>query len=239
MVNSLVLKSPTASVGLLYRGDLIKRGKRDDKGLRYLIGVAAELPARVSARRTELVSTFTSGTSGLEIPADTARFIDGRMGHLILPIQLSIGITVLDPQWRITVEHRRRDWDKLRVDVADYSMRSELGTQASYNLAAAYRPAGDDRGTFWTRTTYRAGLRYMDQYLIVNGVQLNEMAASAGLSLPLMSSTTRSHLHLGVEWSRNGTTDQGLMRQELWTLFVGVAITPDLREQWLRKRRIE
>lgn len=239
VVNSLLLRDPSAGVGIQYRGDLIKRKGREDDGLRFLIGVAAELPARIGARRTEVVSTFTTGSSGVEFPVDTALFVDGAKGHLTLPLQLSAGITVLNRRWCLSLEHRRRDWDQLAVDVEGYGLRTQLGTQALYAAGASYRPAGDDRGTFWTRTTYRAGLRYADQYLVVNGTTINEMAATAGVSLPLMSSTTRTHLHLGAEWSNTGTTDGGLLRQRSLGLYVGVAITPDLREVWFRKRRIE
>jgi hypothetical protein len=239
VVGSLSLRAPSATAGIVYRGDLVKRQKREDDGLRYIVGVSAELPAQLTARSTEVVSTFLTGNSGVEFPVDTARFVDGAKGHLTLPMQLSVGFTVYDPRWTVGVEYRRRDWDRLDMDVEGYSLRSTLGTQAMYIAGASFRPAGDDRGTFWTRTIYRAGLRYTDQYLVLNGTQLNEVAASLGASFPLMFSTTRSRFHLGAEWSRRGSTSDGLMDERWMSLYLGVSITPDLREQWFRKRRFE
>ncbi|MDX9751796.1 MAG: hypothetical protein RBT71_11990, partial [Flavobacteriales bacterium] len=239
VVGSLLLRDPAAGVGVQYRGDLVRRRSRADDGLRYMIGVAAELPARIGARRTEVASTFTTGSSGVEFPVDTALFIDGARGHLTLPLLLRFGVAVMDRRWCVSVEHQHRDWDQLVVDVEGYGLRAQLGTQSLYAIGASFRPAGDDRGTFWTRTTYRAGLRMADHYLVVNGTAINEVSATAGLSLPLMSSTTRTHLHLGAEWASTGTTDGGLLHQRSLGLYLGVSITPDLREIWFRKRRIE
>ena len=239
IVSSLVLRDPVASVGVQYRGDVRKRMHREDDGLRYLVGAAAELPAHIGARLTEVESTFSAGSSGLETPVDTVRFVDGEKGHLTLPMQLSVGVSVFNSRWSVVLEHRRRNWDQLGVDVEGYALRSELGTQSLYAIGGTFRPAGESRGTFWTRTTYRAGVRYADQYLVVNGTQLDQMAVTAGLSLPLMSSTTRTRLHLGAEWARTGTTANGLLQERAITIYAGVAITPDLREQWFRKRRIE
>src|SRR5690606_1135239 len=130
VVGSLSLRAPSATAGIVYRGDLVKRQKREDDGLRYIVGVSAELPAQLTARSTEVVSTFLTGNSGLEFPVDTARFVDGAKGHLPLPMQLSVGFTVYDPRWTVGVEYRRRDWDRLDMDVEGYSLRSTLGTQA-------------------------------------------------------------------------------------------------------------
>ena len=65
------------------------------------------------------------------------------------------------------------------------------------------------------------------------------MAFSTGVSLPIMGSSTRSRLNFGAELGERGTTDNGLIRERFASIFVGITITPDGREFWFRKRRIE
>ncbi len=237
--SSLVVRDPTFSAGVQYHNDLVKKGKTEDEGLRFVVGLSAELPAAVSARRTEVVSSFILGGTGVEFPVDTAFFTDGRRGELLLPLQWNVAFGVYDTRWMVTAEYRMRDWDQLRVDVDDFSFRSELGSQRFHGLGASFKPAGDGRGNFWTHTIYRAGLRYVEDYLVVRDRQIREFGMSFGLSVPVMSSTTRSRISLGAELGEYGTTQDGLIRQRFVNIYAGITITPDLREQWFKKRRIE
>jgi hypothetical protein len=59
------------------------------------------------------------------------------------------------------------------------------------------------------------------------------------VSLPLMANTTRSRLNIGGEFGERGTLENGLLRERYATLLVGITITPDLREGWFKKRRID
>jgi hypothetical protein len=74
---------------------------------------------------------------------------------------------------------------------------------------------------------------------VVEGRQLQEIGMSFGMSMPLLGATTRSRFNLGAELGRKGTTEDGLIQQRFAHLFIGLSLTPDLREQWFKKRRID
>ena len=104
----------------------------------------------------------------------------------------------------------------------------------------AWRPAGARiADNILRNTVYRLGVRYTNDYLVVRGTQLNEMAVSAGLSLPVLGKFSRSRLTIGGEYGQRGTTANGLIKEQFTTLFVGISITPDPREAWFVKRRID
>jgi hypothetical protein len=239
VVNSLSLNGLVAGLGARFQGDIKPKTTRTDKGLRYMIGASMELPTNLGAQRSGSISTFILGGSGVEFPLDTVSGTTGTKGSMGLPPLYVVGFTVFNAQWAATVEHRRRDWSQLRVDVEGLDLHSDLGVNASYIVGGSYRPAGDGRGTFWTSTIYRAGFRFSDDYLVVGERQLQEIGMSFGMSLPLMGSTTRSRLNLGAELGRNGSREEGLIEQRFAHFFIGLTITPDLREQWFKKRRIE
>lgn len=237
--SSLVLRGPTGRLGVQYHGDLVRKRDRDDDGLRWIVGLSAELPTRMPARRTEVVNNYLLGNTGVEFPIDTIAFTDGQKGRLLLPLQWNLAVSVQDARWMATAEYRRRDWQRLEADVADLALRTELGTQVYHGLGFSYKPSGDGRGNFWSTTIYRAGLRYVEDYLVVRGEPIREFGMAFGLSMPVMSSTTRSRVSIGAELGERGTLEQGLIRERFAHLFVGLSITPDLREQWFKKRRIE
>ncbi len=279
VANTFVVRSPMASVGLQYAGDLVdlatarermrqrkkrlqdrdareemdwlnagrdpqerravKMPKGEGEALRFRIGLCAELPAALAARNTLVANNFLLGNTGVEFPRDTALFIDGVKGHLNMPALFGFGIAMSQSHWTVTAEHRRRDWSQLTVDVEGYEVHSELSSGASYAIGASYRPSGDERGTFFTGASYRMGVRYANDYLVVNGNALDQMAVSFGASFPVMGSSTRSRLNIGTELGRRGGTSNGLLLERYADIFIGITITPDLRERWFKKRRID
>jgi len=86
---------------------------------------------------------------------------------------------------------------------------------------------------------YRAGVRLENEYLQVGNTQLQGRSVSLGLSVPLLAGTTRSRFNVGCELGDRGTREAGLLRERSATLLLGVTITPDVREGWFRKRRID
>ena len=82
-------------------------------------------------------------------------------------------------------------------------------------------------------------MRYSNDYRVVHGVQLQEIGMGFGIALPVMANATRSRVNFGVELAERGTADQGLLRERSINVFIGVTITPDVREQWFKKRRLE
>ena len=217
----------------------VRLPKREPAALRYRIGLSAELPTNLKARRDELVYGFTRGATGVEFLTDTIRYSEGIDGTLSIPIMPSIGITLYNDFWTITLEHRVRDWEKLRVNAEGIDLGTQLGTVRSTILGTSYRPAGQANGTFFQNTIYRAGIRYTDDYLVISSQQLNEIGMAFGMSMPMMGSTTRSRFNIGVEFGQQGSSGEGLVLERYTTLLIGVTITPDIREKWLQKRRIE
>ncbi len=237
--SSLVMRGPTATVGLQYLGDLRRRNNLDEESLRWAVGVSVDPGLPISARRTELVNSFTATTTGVETFRDTISSIDGARGTVGLPTAYAIGFGVVSSTWTVTAEVRRRDWSSLRIDVESYTLPEGLGPSMSYAVGAAWTPLGLRNGSFMGRTTYRLGLRHAQDYLRVGGEALRVTALSAGLSLPLLGSTTRSRFNLGVDVGERSTPAAGRITEGYIDLFVGFTITPDLREVWFRKRRIE
>ncbi|MCB0764047.1 MAG: hypothetical protein KDB84_05030 [Flavobacteriales bacterium] len=217
----------------------LKVHNRPAEALRYRLGAAAELPAAARAKHTGLVSTFILGATGVEFPIDTAWYTEGARGSVDLPASYSVGAAVHNSRWTLTAEYRYQDWSGLEFRVEGYDQRTALGARTVGSLGASFRPSGRFTGSFWTRNTYRAGLRYSTDYRFVAGEQLREYGVSMGASFPLMMISTRSRFNVGVEYTKRGDAAGELLQESGVNLYLGVSITPEVWDQWFKKRRID
>ena len=239
VTSSLIVRDPTLDLGVQYQGDLRKRRTKGDDGLYFLAGVSAELPVRVSARRTDVVNTYGYNSSGVEVPLDTTFHIGNDAGAWGLPLGLNAGFTVFNDHWILGAEYRQRDWSSISVSDIRYGPSGELAMQHTIILGGAYRVSTESIGPLFKRATYRAGGRLTNDHVKVGGTRIEDRALTVGVSLPLMANTTRSRLNIGGEFGERGTLENGLLRERYATLLVGITITPDLREGWFKKRRID
>lgn len=279
ITSTLALKAPTATVGLLYSGDLrsqrrakermgrrkealraadrreemewlnagrdpkdrkpLKLPKGEGEALRFRVGLGIDAPVALNARHTSLATSFLLSSAGVEFPRDTAAQVNGARGSLDLPIGVSAGLSLYNARWTIAAEVQQRDWSALRADVEGYDLRTDLRTATTYAVGASYRPAGEMGGSFLQRAIYRTGFRYTAEPIALRETSIRQLGMSFGVSLPLMGSNTRSRLNLATEIGERGTTANGLLRERFANIYIGVSITPDLREQWFKKRRID
>ncbi|WP_350289976.1 hypothetical protein [uncultured Croceitalea sp.] len=86
--------------------------------------------------------------------------------------------------------------------------------------------------SYFSRITYRAGLRYDQTGMIVNNKEINNFGITFGFGLPLGNNF--SNLNLGFELGRRGTTDAGLIEESYFKVNVGLS----LNDKWFVKRKI-
>ncbi|MBK6343255.1 MAG: hypothetical protein IPF41_11870 [Flavobacteriales bacterium] len=215
-----------------------KAPKLRREALRWRAGVGVDLPAWFTAQHSSLATSFRlSGT--VENPIDTAQRIDGAFGTLSLPFGLAAGFGIENSRWALAAELHHRDWSALRSDVEGYALRTDLVAATTYAIGASFRPAGQQGGSFLKRTTYRAGARYTQDPIALRDQAISQFGMSFGCSLPIAGASTRSRINLAVEHGQRGTTAEGLLSERYTNLHIGITITPDLREQWFKKRRID
>jgi hypothetical protein len=245
--DDLIVRSPMFSTGVQLTGDLKRRIASDStsaekRGWRYVAGASVELPADLATDRTRQTHSFVVGVAGVEFAYDTSFRQTFSNYSIHLPALIGAGFSIFNDRWLIGLEHRRRDWGSFSMNTGNDVARSNLATQGIYSLGGSYRPAGERAGiglSIFERSTYRMGLRYMQDHRIVNGEQLQEFGIAFGIGLPIMAASSFSRINLGVELGERGTTDNGLIRERFANIMVGVTITPDPREQWFKKRRLE
>jgi hypothetical protein len=148
-----------------------------------------------------------------------------RTGTAQLPFSYGIGFSYLAAERYLFVgDIYAQHWSAATVDgvhpeVLRNSLRLALGFEALPERT------GD---TYWKRTAYRAGAYYQSSNVALNGQGIDEYGITAGLGLPLGS---EARINLGFQLGSRGTTSNGLQKDLIFRMTVGVTAS----EVWFMK----
>ena len=108
------------------------------------------------------------------------------------------------------------------------------GKANKFSLGGYYIPNKYAFGKYWQQITYRAGMRFENTGMLVNGIQVVDFGTSFGIGLPVGSARDPfSSLNLGVDIGKKGTTTGGLVKENYVNFHVGFT----LNNKWFIKRK--
>ncbi len=93
-----------------------------------------------------------------------------------------------------------------------------------------YIPDYSSFTNYWKRATYRAGVRFEETGININGQAIDEFGISFGLGLPMKRKF--SNINLGLEFGKRGTKTNGLVEETFFNIFVSLS----LNDKWFEKR---
>lgn len=102
-----------------------------------------------------------------------------------------------------------------------------------WKIAAGASWTPKERGSYFQVVTYRLGVNYSRDYMMVGDNHVREYGVGAGFGLPTRSS--RTIINLGVEYRHRAAHPQALLKESYWNITLGV----NFNELWFFKRKIE
>ena len=106
----------------------------------------------------------------------------------------------------------------------------EYTSSSSYKIGGLFVPNYRSISSYFNRVTYRAGFRYEELGLKINGEDISEFGISFGATLPM--GRLFSKMNIGAEYGQRGTTSAGLVQEDFISIFVGLS----LNDRWFQKR---
>ncbi len=108
------------------------------------------------------------------------------------------------------------------------------GKANKFSLGGYFIPNKYSFGKYWKRVTYRAGLRFENTGMIVNGIQIVDFGTSFGIGLPMRNPRDPfSSFNFGVDIGKKGTTTEGLAKENYVNFHVGFT----LNHRWFIKKK--
>lgn len=167
---------------------------------------------------------------GAEYLSD-AREIEVADDEMSLPSEVRFGAGIGKPrEWFVGAEYQR-------LSSSEYTNRSFELNNVEYTDATTYRVGGyfipdyNDVTSYFKRVVYRAGARFGDSGLNINGEDIDEFGISFGVGLPAGRLLTNANL--GVEFGRRGTTSAGLVEENFFSVFLSLS----LNDRWFQQRK--
>ncbi len=164
---------------------------------------------------------------------------------LTMPLSTTVGLGFGEERkWFLGTEIRYKQLSNFKnnfVNVANVAYEDAT----EFALGGFYLPKYNSFGKYFNRVTYRAGLRYGNSGMVINGEQINNFGMSFGVGLPLSSAfppsvqaklyaNLFSNLNIGFEYGKRGTTNQGLVEEDYFSVKIGLSFN----DGWFVKRKI-
>ncbi|MDH7447899.1 hypothetical protein [Aquimarina sp. 2201CG14-23] len=148
---------------------------------------------------------------------------------LDLPAEFKFGGGIGEPKkWFVGAEYtylnaKKFDNRSFTADNVAYENASKV------KLGGYYIPNYNSLTSYLNRIVYRAGVRYEETGLNINGQSIDEFGISFGVGLPV--GNLFSNVNVGFEFGTRGTTDVGLVKEE----FFNLSLSLSLNDRWFRK----
>ncbi|ESU29645.1 hypothetical protein FLJC2902T_01170 [Flavobacterium limnosediminis JC2902] len=102
-----------------------------------------------------------------------------------------------------------------------------------FAVGGFYIPKYNSFRSYFERVVYRAGFRYENTGLILNGKSIRDTGVSFGLGLPVGASI--SNINIGLEYGKKGTTSNGLIQENYFAINVGLSLS----DRWFVKPKYD
>ncbi len=221
------------NIGLYYEETLKHR-------LRLYTSLVYTPQSTLSSENQRNISTLSyvaSSRSGAQLTVRETRTLDLdatglKNTKLTLPSQIEVGIGLGEHQkWFAGLEYTFINNSKFSNP---FLTTTNVSYKDSYKLAVGgfWIPNYHSFSSYWHRVTYRAGFRYENTGIVLNGQNINYFGTSFGLSLPVKGF---SNITLVGEYGKRGTTTANLIKENEFNLRIGFT----LNDKWFQRTKYQ
>lgn len=224
IINESQLKGFNANIGVIYTRMITNQLE--------ITGAATYSPGTdFTSENERKVATVTILPSG-EFPVDE-RNVEVADTKFTFPSKFTFGAGLSKPKnWAVAAEYTNQKTSNFtnRAFTID-NVKYVDGSQ--YSIGGYFIPNYNAFGSYLKRVVYRAGFRYEETGIKVNGHQIDEFGISFGLGLPV--GRLFSNMNISVEVGKRGTTSFGLIQEN----FVNTSLSFSLNDRWFQKLLID
>ncbi len=202
-------------------------------------GVSLKLKNTIKATSEEYMYSFTT-ISSIEFHNDTLVSNQNIEGKITRPTAIATGVGLgKSNKWQIGFDYETQKALELDQTVFHSNNKIEYTSKSKYSLGGFWIPKTNSITSYWHRVVYRAGIKYENTGLSINGTgnsgdftPINDFGISFGLGFPIGNQL--SQVNLGLEYGNRGNTTSGLIKENYFNLRLSLNLT----DKWFRKRKI-
>lgn len=213
--------------GLAINAGLNFKTKFNNK-LNFFSSLTYAPETKLNSINTRNVSLVTALANGSIVAASADTEVNVADTKLIVPSKLAIGAGLGNRKWFL-------GGDIAFSGTGNQVNRFENYSNVSYENAVKvaiggfFIPKFDSYNNYFQRVTYRGGFKYENTGLVINNTAVKDKSVTLGFGLPI--SGTFSSLNLGAEYGSRGTTSNGLIKENYFSINIGLLFN----DKWFRK----
>ncbi len=168
-------------------------------------------------------STFDSAGSVLQSELESE-------GDFVIPEEFGVGFSYKkDKKFLLAMDAGVQMWSNESYKISGV----ELKNNPYFNVGIDLLPKEGVFTKYYKRINYRAGFKYERSYLNMRGNQLDEMAFTFGVGLPIKKN--KSRVDLSFELGKMGTTSNSLIEEKYFRFRLGFS----LKDTWFMRRKFD
>lgn len=184
--------------------------------------------SRHSSTNTRRLSTISFSSIFGETIIDN-QLINVPNKDVILPSKISMGAGIgQSNKWLVGAEFTTQLSGNLDNRFNDFQ-NTTFDPAYQISVGGFYVPKFNSFTSYFSRVTYRAGIRYEDTGLRIQNQSITDFGTNFGLGLPVGGAFSK--INIGFEIGSKGTLSQNLVKEKYFNLFVGFTIN----DKWFQK----
>lgn len=199
--------------------------------LGYTNNLGQSLRATPSYAETRSLNQVNDGEiSGV---LDTISSWVGGQYDITMPMQHSVGFSINKlNKYIIGGDFRYANWSAYREGNVDPGFSNAYGGSLGFQITPNFNST-----RYLDVIDYRLGLRYDQTYMNINNQNIKDMAVSAGLGLPIVSSNPNAiyRMNLSVEYGQRGNATGALVKDN----YLNFNISFMLNDRWFQRYRYD
>lgn len=195
--------------------------------------------SELTSKNQREFNTINITTTGEEIIANTIAADLASAGleetKLVMPAKFSFGAGIGQPRkWFVGAEYtlqKTKDFTNKFYNTSQSVTGTQYKNASTFALGGFYIPEYNSFSSYLKRVVYRAGLRFENTGLNIQGEDVKEFGISFGVGLPM--GNLFSNANLGFEMGKKGTVNNNLIQEN----FVNINLSLSLNDRWFQKRK--
>ena len=221
-----VLRGFDTKLGLHYQGKVSKKQV-------YNLGMTFLKSKELKVTET---SSFYSGffSADFESVKNTLAPVT-KEGSINNPLNttLAIGYGELT-KWYASIEYSFNDAVTYNGSTLQNNVRQlKFDNYQRISLGGYFIPKYNSLSSYFSRVVYRAGIKYENSGMYLDGTEITDFGMSFGIGLPMGKGL--SDLNIGVEYGIKGEVTDTLVEEK----YINLKLSLSLGDKWFRKRKID
>ncbi|MBF6608796.1 MAG: hypothetical protein ITG00_08675 [Flavobacterium sp.] len=226
-LNTSLLSGASFNAGVAYQ-------TKFNEKLQFFSALTYSFEGKLRSRNEREIATVQFLALGGEVVSGEPIIFDPGDSELRVPGKLTFGAGIGQlRKWGVGAEislHDSADQSNRFVETTNTAFENAI----KYNFGGYYIPNYSSYTNYFSKITYRAGLRYETTGLVIQNKSIEDAAMSLGLGFPIGGGTF-SNINIGFEYGKRGTVYGGLVEENYANFFIGLSFN----DRWFVKRKYD